>query len=85
MRIPSFGTYQFKVTTVQHYLKLKTGETLTVPEAVAIAFDGEKARELASFVIFETEKGVASDWFHCERIAGGLDSLVRFIKSHERI
>jgi hypothetical protein len=47
-----------------------------------MALDDAKARELAAWVIFETDAGSGKDWFNCTNWHD-LDTLVDFIKSHE--
>ena len=82
-RIPSFGQLQFKVPTVQHYHKKMTGEELGVAEAVAVAFDVEKSRKLAKWVIFSSGRKIDGDWFNCSKWHG-LVAKVELIKSLEQ-
>lgn len=77
---PSIGQFQFQRDTVIYYHQKMTGETITRQEAVQIAIDDERARELASYIIFETNSGVAKDWVICSRNYG-LQSKVDVIKS----
>lgn len=64
VEIPSIGEYQFKVPTVQYYYKALYGKDITRKEAVLIALDSTKARELASSVIFDSKSGTG-DWINC--------------------
>lgn len=79
--IPSYGIFQFKAPTVQYYHKKRTGEDLTGKEAILLALDDEKARELASWIIFDTDAGSKNDWVICSRVKE-LNTLVDFVKSH---
>lgn len=63
-RVPSFGPYQFKVPTVQHYYKLLYKKTITQREAIEIALDPVKSKELARDVAFRGGTG-ASEWVTC--------------------
>ena len=64
---PSFGLLQFKLATVQHYVKKFEGKDITRYEALQIAMDEERARALAKQVIFE-EVGGVFNWENCTRI-----------------
>ena len=61
---PSFGILQFKVTTVQAFVKKQTGNDITGKEAILLALDAKEARALASYVIFDTEGGIFH-WANC--------------------
>ena len=74
----SIGTFQFQKSTVIHYYKTLYGKTITPKEATLIALDSTKARELASEIIFTTEKGV-SNWLNCANKLN-LSSEIKFIK-----
>lgn len=80
--VASVGNFQWQPHSFQHYWEKKTGQKLSEKEAVIYALDDTKARELASYVIFDTDKGVGKDWFNCNKWHS-LDDLVAFIKSHE--
>jgi hypothetical protein len=80
--VASVGNFQWQPHSFQHYWEKKTGVKLSEKEAVIYALDDTKARELASYVIFETDKGVKSDWVNCNNWHG-LQELVDFIKAHE--
>lgn len=54
----SWGSWQFKLTTIIHYHEVLYGETLTEVEALLIALDEEKAKALAEAIIFGVEGGV---------------------------
>jgi hypothetical protein len=80
---PSIGVLQFQPQTVQFYYKKLYGKEITGKEAVLIALDTEKARSLATDIIFTTENGVAKDWVNCTRWHG-LDARVQLIKELEQ-
>jgi len=70
----SFGAYMFKVGTVEQF---KT--ELTDFQAIALASDRNQSRELARYIIFETEGGIWN-WKICSQ-KYGLVERVSFIKS----
>ncbi len=54
----SIGCMQFKIGTIQHYYSyLKKGE-ITDKEAIMLALDCDKAKELANEIIFKTQGGL---------------------------
>lgn len=77
---PSLGNFQWQPHSFQHYHLKRTGEKITERQAVVAALDDVKARELAAYVIFETDKGVAKDWVNCAKWHG-LQAKVDLIKS----
>lgn len=80
--VASVGQYQWQPHSFQHYWQKKTGVKLTEKEAVVFALDDVKARELAAYVIFETDRGSEKDWVNCTAWHD-LDTLVKFIKAHD--
>lgn len=80
--VASVGQFQWQPHSFQHYWEKKTGQKLTEKEAVIHALDDEKARGLAEYVIFETDKGSAKDWVNCTKWHN-LTTLVEFIKAHD--
>ena len=66
VNIPSIGGLQFKVKTVQHYVKQFEGRDITQVEAISIATNPERARSLAKKVVFEAGKG-DKEWVTCFR------------------
>jgi hypothetical protein len=78
----SIGSFQFQKKTVIHYYKTLYGKEITPKEAVLIALDDEKARELAEMVIFEDSKG-AGNWHNCSK-KHGLYEKVKIIKELEQ-
>lgn len=79
---PSFGLLQFKIATVQHYVKLFEGKDVTRYEALQIAMDEEKARALAEQIIFE-EVGGVWNWENCA-IKQGLVPRIEVIRELEQ-
>ena len=78
----SYGIFQFQKSTVQHYYKKMTGNEISGKDAILLALDDEKSRQLAKWIIFETDNGSGKDWFNCTKW-NDLDTLVKFIKSHQ--
>lgn len=66
VEIPSIGSYQFKKATVIYYYDLLYGKDITGKEAVLIALDDEKSAQLASDIIFKTDKGL-TNWVNCSK------------------
>ena len=79
----SIGDYMWQIGSFQHYWSLKTGQKLTQKQAASYALDDVKARELASWVIFETKSGVDKDWVNCSK-RHSLQTLVDFIGAHSK-
>jgi hypothetical protein len=69
----SFGAYQFKVGTIQHFVK-----DLTDFQALALASNKSESRKLAEYIIFETEGGIYN-WKNC-MVKKNLLSRVNFVK-----
>lgn len=78
----SLGNLQWKVSTVQHYAKLRDGSVLTQKEAVLLALDLKQASDLASYVIFETPNGI-NNWQNCANRLG-LQGEVAIIKKLDK-
>ena len=77
----SLGQLQFKVSTVQKYVKDRTGHGITQKEAVLLALDTEAARDLAEWIIFETQGGIFN-WLNCSN-KHGLEAEVTIIKKFD--
>lgn len=77
----SFGPFNFKVATVQHYYEKFYGYTPTDKEAIDIALDNELSRELAHKVIFE-EVGGINNWVNSARKIDA-HSRITFIRGLE--
>lgn len=81
--IASFGQFQFKKATVIYYYKTIYNKTVTPLEAVIIALDEEKARELAISVMFTTKNKASGDWSNCAKRLD-LDKRIDLIKQLEK-
>ena len=75
----SIGQYQFQRKTVIHYYNTLYGKEITPKEAVLIALDDEKARDLAEDIIFQDSKGVGNWWVCSKKYS--LQAKVDLIKS----
>lgn len=78
----SIGQFQFQKSTVIHYYKVLYGKTITPKEAVLIALDESKARELAIDIMFKTKNKAGKDWYNCTE-KHGLDAQIDMIKKLE--
>lgn len=78
----SFGSFQFKVGTMQVYWEKKTGEKLSILAAQNKARDWDTAWSVAEYVIFELDKKPSSDWYHCS-VKGDLDNRAKFINKYD--
>ena len=76
----SVGQFQWQVSSVKHYYKLMTGKDISSKEAIILALNESKARELAKYVAFETKNKIGKDWVNCN-LKYGLDMQVDMIKS----
>lgn len=73
----SIGQYQFQKKTVIYYYKTIYSKNITGKDAVIIALNTEEARQLASDIIFKTDKGL-SNWYNCTKkhnLQGRLDII----------
>lgn len=60
----SIGQYKFQIKTVQYYYKTLYKQDITKAQAVEIAMDPDKAKQLAHDVLFTTGNG-AKEWVNC--------------------
>jgi len=58
----SIGVFQFQKATIIHYFKTLYKEDITPKEAVMIALDEKKSRQLAEDIVFSSG---LSDWKTC--------------------
>lgn len=79
----SIGQFQWQISSVKFYNKQKTGIELTSKEAILLALDEDRARNLAKYVAFETKNKLSKDWYNCS-VKYGLDEKVEMIKSLEK-
>lgn len=75
----SIGLYQFQIKTVQHYYQTLYGKTITRKEAVEIALNEAKARELAQDIIFKTDGGYRN-WLNCSNSKGLVPTIATIKK-----
>lgn len=54
----SIGCMQFKIGTIEHYYQVLKKGTISDSDAVLLALDCDRAKELAQEVIFETDGGI---------------------------
>lgn len=76
----SIGLFQFQILTVQHYYKSIYQQEITRKEAVEIALNEQKSRQLANDIIF-TAQGIRN-WANCAT-KHELNQKVAFIKNLE--
>ena len=76
--VPSFGRLQYKRQTFQMYQDIKTGEKISLREAMIRATDRNLAFEMADYILFNTEKSW-KEWKKCGQTLG-LEPEIRFIK-----
>ncbi len=60
----SYGPFQFQRKTVIHYMAQR-GTPVNGRDAIILALQGDKARALAKYIIFDTKAGVENDWYNC--------------------
>lgn len=65
--VGSYGPFQFQRKTVMYYETKRSGKPINGRDALILALQGDKARELAEWIIFDTNAGVAKDWVNCAR------------------
>lgn len=79
----SYGVMQWQRTSVMHYYKMRTGKEINGRDAIILALQGDKAKDLAKWVIFETKSGVKTDWVNCSAYHN-LQEKVDMIKKMEQ-
>ena len=60
----SYGNMQMKKATVVYYYKTLYNKVITGKEAILIALDTDKSRELAQAIMFSS-RNLANDWLNC--------------------
>lgn len=63
--VGSYGPLQFQRKTVMYYYEKMTGNKISGRDALILALQGDKARELAYFIIYKTDSGIDNDWVRC--------------------
>lgn len=81
--IPSFGQFQFKIDTVIGYYEILYSKKLTQKEAILLALDTNRAKELATRIMFETKSKAGKDWINCNK-KHNLDARIDLIKELEK-
>jgi len=64
VKAPSIGEFQYKTDTIQYYYKTLYGKEITPKQAVLIALDTDKARDLTRDIMFTTKNG-RDNWITC--------------------
>lgn len=65
---PSLGTFQYKITTVQYYVKKLYNRDISRKEATLLALDDKRARELTEAILFnptQDTKKELGNWYNC--------------------
>jgi len=75
----SIGTFQFKKSTIIYYYKRLYGQKITPKQAVLVALDGQKARQLAYDILYQTKYGW-KNWWNCAKPLKGRIEAYRLIK-----
>lgn len=78
----SIGQAQFQKKTVIHFYQKLYNKDISAKEAVVIALDEDKARQLAKDVIFKVDGGV-DNWYNCAKKLG-LHGEIAVIKKLEK-
>ena len=79
---PSVGQLQFQRDTVRHFYKVLYDQEITRKDAVMIALDTAKARQLASDIIWKVDGGVY-EWANCARKTGIVPEITTIKKLYE--
>lgn len=77
----SIGNYMFQIKTIQHYVKKFESRNITRVDAISIAINHDKAKELTKKILF-TEKDGHKNWLNCATKLGlgGKISLINSIQ-----
>lgn len=74
----SYGTLQFKKSTVVYYYKSLYKKDITGKEAILIALDDGKSGDLAQDIMFKSPN-LATDWLNCSNRLS-LETMITAIK-----
>jgi flagellar basal body-associated protein FliL len=74
----SYGGLQLKPSTVIYYSKSLYNKTVTVKDAIILAFDDQKAKQLTQDIVFKTKDGW-KNWLNCSNKMS-LESQIQAIK-----
>lgn len=64
--VGSYGVLQFQRKTFMYYYEKMTGEKINGRDAIILALNKDKARDLARWIIFESGSGLR-DWVNCAK------------------
>lgn len=64
---PSIGQFQFQRDTVVYYYKALYGKEITRKDAIIIALDADKSRDLAEDIIFQDKGKGVNNWYNCNK------------------
>lgn len=79
----SIGRFQFQIKTIQYYTKRFENVELNRHDAIVLALDATKSKELARKIIFDGN-GLEGNWLNCSN-AHQLSKEVEVIKSFMKI
>lgn len=80
--VASLGTLQYQQKTPIYYYKTLYGKTITGKEAVLIAYDDVRAKELARDILFKAKDGW-KNWYNCS-MEKNIPSQIDAIKKLEK-
>mgnify|MGYP003385384184 CR=1 FL=1 len=63
--VGSYGVVQFQRKTVMHYYKMRTGHEINGRDAIMLAMNSSEAKDLAKWILFETDKNAWRNWYTC--------------------
>lgn len=78
----SIGQYQFQRKTMIYYHKMFYGEEISPKEAILIALDEQRSRDLAEKILFQDEGKAHNNWYNCSKKLG-LKEKIELIKQLE--
>lgn len=82
-QIASFGQFQYKLKTIVDYQKMLYGVEITERQALDIALDEGKARDLTLDIVFKDNGKGVLNWFNCSK-KHDLKTKVELIKELEK-
>ena len=76
--VGSYGVMQWQRKSVMYYYEKRTGEKINGRDAILLAMDAEKAKDLAKWTIFSNNNG-EDNWYNCSK-KNNISGLVKAIK-----